>query len=84
MKKTVAIICDYCYISSEGSNVGTGGSETWTIEISKQLANNGYYVFVFSHNQIWSTFENNIEYIPIKNLENIISHTRIDYTFIFR
>lgn len=84
MKQTIAIICDFCTISSEGGIVGTGGSETWAIEISKQFAQNGFYVMLFSQNQIWSTFDINIEYIPIYKLENIISHVKIDYTFIFR
>ena len=84
MKQTIAIICDFCSLSSDYILTGTGGSETWVIEISKQFAQNNYYVMIFSQNEIWLTFDYNIEYIPIHKLENVISHVKIDYTFIFR
>lgn len=84
MKPVIAIICDFCNICDNGNQLNIGGSETWVVEISKQFANNGYYVMVFSQNKIWDTFNDNIEYIPIDKLENKISHIKINYTFIFR
>ena len=80
MKKIIAIICDNGPIYE---SYDMGGSETWAIEISKQFAYNDYYVMIFSASNQWISCDN-IEYIPISRLENIISHVKIEYTFIFR
>ena len=84
MKQTIAIICDFNAISDNTISSGVGGSETWAIELSKQLSKNNYYVMIFSRESNWYTTDYGVEYIPIQYLEHVISHVKINYTFIFR
>ena len=81
MNPNIAIIIDYIKIEDNGNS---GGSETWAIEMAKQFAKNNYNVFLFSLNQIWWDTYNGLQYVPIANLENMLTYIKFDYVFISR
>lgn len=84
MKQTIVIITDYVSFDESSVKTGCGGSETWAIEISKQFAKNGYHVIMFTLNPIWHFSENNIEYVPISQIDYVLSFTHVDYFIVSR
>lgn len=81
MKPNIAIIIDY---ENFGESDNQGGSETWAIEMSRQFIKNGYNVFLFTLNPIWSWSPSNIQFIPIHHLGSMLTYIKFDYIFISR
>ena len=81
MNPNIAIIVDYANFGEENN---LGGSETWTVEISKQFMRNNYNVFLFTLNPVWHWSFSGIQFIPINKLNEFLTYIKFDYIFISR
>ena len=84
MKKVVGIYC------GELSEVkpwdeqtilenGGGGSETWAVEIARNMQLYGYHVIVFGEPNCWKFCSSGVEYVPYQMFEHRCSYQHFDY-----
>jgi len=86
MKKVIGIIdkigIDYDEKSIE---IGLGGSETWTVQISHEFQKWGYHVIVFNGtNQYWHFDNFGVEWVPYQLLQSRLDYQKFDYIIITR
>lgn len=70
------------YLKDE--SYGLGGSETWTVQISKEFANKHISVKVYCYVKESKIDSNNVEYIPIKEFDYNKELPKFDYIIITR
>ena len=70
------------YLKDE--SYGLGGSETWTVQISKEFANKHISVKVYCYVKESKFDSNNVEYIPIKEFDYNKELPKFDYIIITR
>lgn len=82
MKKNIGIIYNTeVNYNEQDINGACGGSETWVIQLSKELTHLGYNVLVF-RNGDWNMSPKNVEYVPLSLFDNKINSMMFE-CFIF-
>lgn len=84
MTKLIGIWCNWdADIYENKFELGCGGSDTWVIQISKEFANRGYHVHIFTNKASFSS-NSNIRYFGRDKLQENVNAYEYDYMIILR
>lgn len=83
MKKVIGIYCgDFAHYNWDSYYVrknGTGGSETWAVELASAFYRLGFHVIVFGEPDFWKFDDEGVEYVPYQMFEHRCSYQHFDY-----
>ena len=85
LKKVVGFICPVDKAFDLSSiNGPLGGAETWTIQMAKEFAKNGYHVIIFNKSDYNMIYSNDIEIVKITEMHFRLSYQYFTHIFILR